>query len=204
MLQCEVNNIFDEMLLIITTKKDISIIFPQKIEDFAHLDDVKREQFIYLSKYILGTINADMSNILRKKILEYDNAFISLIDNNYGQGLYNSFSETLNNSFDNSYDIPKEVLDGCSVETILNTPGDFFPSDADEAFKKLISIIKLIFPFAKIEVKKYLEELIQKIKKSVERYNYQNLQYSFYDKSIEDIKKSENHFKSWVDLTINL
>ena len=203
MLQCEVNNIFDEMLLIITTKKDISIIFPQKIEDFAHLDDVKREQFIYLSKYILGTINADMSNILRKKILEYDNAFISLIDNNYGQGVYNSFSETLNNSFDNSYDIPKEVLDGCSVETILNTPGDFFPSDADEAFKKLISIIKLIFPFAKIEVKKYLEELIQKIKKSVERYNYQNLQYSFYDNN-EDIKKSENHFKSWVDLTINL
>ena len=203
MLQCEVNNIFDEMLLIIMTKKDISIIFPQKIEDFAHLDDVKREQFIYLSKYILGTINADMSNILRKKILEYDNAFISLIDNNYGQGVYNSFSETLNNSFDNSYDIPKEVLDGCSVETILNTPGDFFPSDADEAFKKLISIIKLIFPFAKIEVKKYLEELIQKIKKSVERYNYQNLQYSFYDNN-EDIKKSENHFKSWVDLTINL
>ena len=203
MLQCEVNNIFDEMLLIITTKKDISIIFPQKIEDFAHLDDVKREQFIYLSKYILGTINADMSNILRKKILEYDNAFISLIDNNYGQGVYNSFSETLNNSFDNSYDIPKEVLDGCSVETILNTPGDFFPSDADEAFKKLISIIKLVFPFAKIEVKKYLEELIQKIKKSVERYNYQNLQYSFYDNN-EDIKKSENHFKSWVDLTINL
>ena len=203
MLQCEVNNIFDEMLLIIMTKKDISIIFPQKIEDFAHLDDVKREQFVYLSKYILGTINADMSNILRKKILEYDNAFISLIDNNYGQGVYNSFSETLNNSFDNSYDIPKEVLDGCSVETILNTPGDFFPSDADEAFKKLISIIKLIFPFAKIEVKKYLEELIQKIKKSVERYNYQNLQYSFYDNN-EDIKKSENHFKSWVDLTINL
>lgn len=203
MLQCEVNNIFDEMLLIITTKKDISIIFPQKIEDFAHLDDVKREQFIYLSKYILGTINADMANILRKKILEYDNAFISLIDNNYDKGVYNSFSETLNNSFDNSYDIPKEVLDGCSVETILNTPGDFFPSDADEAFKKLISIIKLIFPFAKIEVKKYLEELIQKIKKSVERYNYQNLQYSFYDNN-EDIKKSENHFKSWVDLTINL
>ena len=203
MLQCEVNNIFDEMLLIITTKKDISIIFPQKIEDFAHLDDVKREQFVYLSKYILGTINADMANILRKKILEYDNAFISLIDNNYDKGVYNSFSETLNNSFDNSYDIPKEVLDGCSVETILNTPGDFFPSDADEAFKKLISIIKLIFPFAKIEVKKYLEELIQKIKKSVERYNYQNLQYSFYDNN-EDIKKSENHFKSWVDLTINL
>lgn len=195
----QVEDLRDSMIDLISDGVGIKAIFPQQKEDLGEIDDGKRNDFILLAGWILKVIEPGMVSMLKDKILKLDDNFITLVNNEWGEDIYTSCRKDLDTPLA-SYEIPSSVLDGCTVETILSTSPDFFPSDADNGFKKLIPIIKIVSPYVSEVARESLDSLKGSIRAAMEKYTPQAIATTLADHSKEEIQSSVEHFDSWVVL----
>lgn len=189
----------NEMIQIITGKSDVSSIFPQQECDLVKVDDIKRTQFIALAQWVISVIKRDIAEQLRIYISHLDDCFIRLVNEKWENGIYENCGAILDKHC-NAYEIQETIFNGLTIRTILSISPDFFPSDIDEEFKKLVSIINLVAPYIKKDAQKYIESIINCIINTVKRYNPQAISEALSDYSSDDIKKSIEHFSKWVEL----
>lgn len=193
------NDLLTRMVSTISEDAETSVLFPQQEEDLEKIDDNKRVQFMLLSKWVLKVTKPEVKEKLKAKILGLDQAFITLVNEKWGEGIYTSCAGEFDTPLA-SYEIPSSVLDGCTVETILSTSPDFFPSDADNGFKKLIPIIKMVSPYVSEVARESLDSLKGSIRAAMEKYTPQAIATTLADHSKEEIQSSVEHFDSWVVL----
>ena len=202
------NKPLNEILNIIDDNTDISSIFPQCKEDLIKLDDLKRNNFCTLVKWVTKIIKEDLSKIIIDELLFLENNFISLVNMEWGKGIYeHKFQDFKIENNNDEFAIPEEIFYNCSVKSILETPADFFPNCADSNYKKLINIIKVISNFEtylKPEAKNYLNILIKLIKDKVQKYKLENIRSELDDHSWESIIKSSEYYKPWIKLAQSL
>ena len=199
LLEKDSNTLLQAMTRIVVGNSGFATIFPLTKEDLSAIDDVNRNDFFSLTQWVLKVVKPNIAEHIKEHVLMLDGKFVTLVNAEWGRGIYESCAGIINTQLA-SYEIPAVVLEGCTVETILSTTPDFFPSNADAGFKKLVSIVKIVTPYIDEAYKPELEKLKACIKTAVEKYAPQAIARAFSDYHESSILSSIKHFQSWVDL----
>lgn len=193
----------ETLIKIISGDAGVSALFPQKEEDLDKIDDLKRNQFIYLVRWCLPMFTPEVAGALKKSVLEIDRNFVTLVNEKWGEGIYKTYSDVVTSPLPNC-EIPQEVLGGLSVESIISINPDFISNSIDEEFRKLILIINVVSKYSNSTATLWLENLKKQIKKTVNSKFSPEAICAYLDShSQSEVEKSVMHYRSWVKLVSN-
>ena len=189
----------DKMVGVIAGDAGITALFPQREEDLEKVDDVKRNQFMSLVQWVLKVFKPEVADYLKDKITELDRKFVKLVEDSWGNGIYESFDGTLMPLGD--YEIPSDIFGGLEVGSILSINPDIISDSIYNAFQKLIHIINMVSPYASSEATSCLTQLKTDIRETVNvKFSDKAIMSYLADHSQTDIVKSIKHYKKWIQL----